>query len=100
MPTFMLMTRLNPETNSSAEDRRKTGKKWLKKVRTLCPSVEWIAHYAVLGPFDFIDIYNAPDVETAHKVSLISRTTGALTAESWQVMEYESYLKLLEDVNI
>ena len=100
MPTFMLMTRLNPESDSSAEGRRKTGKQWLKKVNKLCPGVEWVAHYAVLGPFDFVDIYKAPDVETAHKISLISRSSGALTAESWQVMEYERYLQMLEDVNI
>ena len=100
MPTFMLMTRLNPESLSTAESRRKTGKQWLRKVKKLCPGVEWIAHYAVLGPFDFVDIYRAPDDETAHKVSLISRSTGALSAESWQVMEYDRYLKMLEDVNI
>ncbi len=100
MPTFMLMTRLNPESLSTAEDRRKTGKQWLKKVKKLCPGVKWIAHYAILGPFDFVDIYHAPDDETAHKVSLISRSTGALSAESWQVMEYDRYLKMLEDVNI
>jgi uncharacterized protein with GYD domain len=62
--------------------------------------VEWIAHYAVLGPYDFVDIYRAPDNETAHKISLISRSAGALTAESWQVLEYDRYLKLLADVNI
>ncbi len=100
MPTFMLLTRLNPESLSTAEGRRKTGKQWLKKVKKLCPGVEWIAHYAVLGPFDFVDIYHASDDETAHKVSLISRSTGALSAESWQVMEYDRYLKMLEDVNI
>jgi uncharacterized protein with GYD domain len=100
MPKFMLMTTLNPEAHSSAEGRRSAGKQWLKKVKKLCPGVRWIAHYAVLGPFDFVDIYDAPDVETAHRVSLISRSAGALTAESWQVMEYENYLRLLEDVNI
>ena len=100
MPTFMLMTRLDPESHSSAEGRRRIGKQWLKKVKKICPEVEWISHYAVLGPFDFVDIYRAPDTETAHKISLISRSAGALTAESWQVMEYERYLQLLADVNI
>jgi uncharacterized protein with GYD domain len=100
MPKFMLMTTLDQKAHSSAEGRRTAGKQWLKKVRKLCPGVKWIAHYAILGPYDFVDIYEAPDVETAHKVSLISRSAGARTAESWQVMDYDSYLKLLEDVNI
>jgi hypothetical protein len=45
-----------------------------------------------------MDIYDAPDVETAHKVSVISRAEGAVSAESWQAMEYDEFLKLLEDV--
>ena len=45
--------------------------------------IRWIDHYALLGPYDFMDIYEAPDVETAHKISLISRAEGAVSAESW-----------------
>ena len=45
-----------------------------------------------------MDIYDAPDVDTAHKVSLISRAEGALTAESWQAMPYDAYLKLFEAI--
>ena len=98
MPTFVLMTRLAPESVHSAHARKAMGKEWLKKVKTACPEVKFIAHYAILGPYDFMDIYDAPDVETAHKVSLISRTEGAVSAESWQALQYESFLKILEQV--
>src|SRR5512136_2544139 len=94
MPAFVLMTRLSPETMHDGRGRRAVGKEWLKKVKVSCPEVKWIAHYAILGPYDFMDIYEAPDVETAHKVSLISRAEGAVTAESWQALPYDQYLKL------
>lgn len=45
-----------------------------------------------------MDIYEAPDDSTAHKVSLISRSEGAVAAESWPAMSYDQHLKLLEDV--
>jgi uncharacterized protein with GYD domain len=45
-----------------------------------------------------MDIYEAPDVETAHRVSLISRSEGAVTAESWEAMAYDRFLKLMEEV--
>ena len=57
-----------------------------------------VAHYAILGPYDFMDIYEAPDVETAHKVSLVSRAEGAVSAESWQALPYEQFLHLLQQV--
>ena len=74
MPLFVLMTRLTPEASHDARGRRALGKEWLSRVKTSCPDVKWVAHYAILGPYDFMDIYEAPDDETAHKVSLISRS--------------------------
>ncbi len=41
-----------------------------------------------------MDIYDAPSVETAHKVSLITRAEGAVSAESWQAMPYDDFLGL------
>ena len=75
------------------------GKEWLKRVHDSCPEVKWIAHYALLGPYDFMDIYEAVDAETAHKVSYISRCEGAVEAESWHAVPYESYLGLIGDVD-
>ena len=49
MSTFVLMTRLNPETLHGASARRAMGKAWLDKVKTACPEVKFIAHYALLG---------------------------------------------------
>lgn len=97
MPIFVLMTRLAPEALSDPRGRRTAGKAWLSKVSELCPEVRWIAHYAILGAYDFMDIYEAPDMETAHRVSLLSRSEGAATAESWQALPYDRYLKLLEE---
>ena len=99
MPTYVLMTRLAPESLHDARGRRAVGKAWLEKVRSACPDVKWLAHYALLGPYDFMDIYEAPDQETAHKVSLISRAEGALGAESWGALPYDSYLGLLEQLD-
>ena len=96
MPRFVLMTRLAPEAVRDADVRRAMGRAWLHKVKTKCPEVTWIAHYAILGPYDFMDIYDAPDIEVAHKVSLISRAEGAVSAESWQALPYDDFMSLLE----
>ena len=98
MPIFVLMTKLAPETLHDTKGRKSSGKGWLKKVEKCCPSVKWIAHYAILGPYDFMDIYEAPDSETAQRISLISRAAGAISAESWQALPYDKFLKLLKEV--
>ncbi len=99
MPIFVLMTRMAPAALHDASGRKSMGKDWLHKVKEACPKVKWLAHYAILGPYDFMDIYEAPDVETAHRVSLISRAGGALSAESWQALPYEDFLKILAQVS-
>ena len=98
MPTFVLMSRLTPDSVHDARGRRAMGKEWLKRVKKLCPEVKFIAHYAILGPYDFMDIYDAPDGESAHRVSLISRSEGAVSAESWQALPYERFLTLLGEI--
>jgi len=98
MPIFVLMTKHSPSSMCDAQSRKQMGKEWLFKVKETCPEVKWIAHYAILGPYDFMDIYEAPDDETAHKVSLISRYEGALEAESWQALEYTDFLKVLREI--
>ena len=98
MPTFVLMTRLGPGGIKDAEDRKSRGEDWIATVHRACPDVKWIAHYALLGRYDFMDIYEAPDEESAHKVSLISRRAGAATAESWPAISYDQHLKLLAEV--
>jgi uncharacterized protein with GYD domain len=92
------MTRLKPGELKDASARAKAGRDWLERVNAACPEVKWRAHYALLGPYDFMDIYEAPDMETAHKVSMISRAAGALTAESWEALPYERYLELMEEI--
>ena len=95
MPHFVLMTRLAPGSLHDVETRRSMGKEWLQKVKAACPDVKWLAHYALLGQYDFMDIYEAPDNETAHKVSLLSRSEGAIAAESWPALPYDRFLDVL-----
>ena len=99
MALFVLMTRLAAGSVRDADTRRAMGKEWLHKVGQRCPGVKWVAHYALLGPYDFMDIYEAPDVETAHKVSMISRAEGAVTAESWEALAYDRFLAALSEIS-
>lgn len=94
MSIYILATKLQ----ILVKDRKKQGEKFLKLVKEKVPNVKWIAHYAVLGPYDFIDIFEADNEHEAAKVSLLSRTAGAVFAESWTAIKYTEFLKLVEDL--
>ncbi|MDQ1265855.1 MAG: hypothetical protein QG635_1007 [Bacteroidota bacterium] len=98
MKTFILMTKLSPEVNKKMKERAKNGRAWLDQVKEKCPDVKFKAHYAVFGPFDFLDIYEAPDEETAAKVSMISLENGAFESQSLLALPYKRFLELAEKI--
>jgi uncharacterized protein with GYD domain len=98
MKTFILLTKLSPETSKMMKDREKLGRDWLGQVKEKCPEVKFIAHYALLGRYDFLDIYEAPDEETAGKVSMISLSNGAFQSESLFAIPYKRFLELTEEI--
>ena len=98
MQTFVLMTKLAPEMSKKIKDQEKLGRVWLDQVKEKCPEVNFVAHYALLGPYDYLDIYEAPNEEIAAKVSLISLQTGAFQAESWVAIPYKRFIELTGEI--
>ena len=96
MPTFVLMTRLRPESVHDARGRREKGQGWLKKVQTLCPQVKWIAHYAILGPYDFINILEAPTNEVVSRVAIELGSRGTLQPTTMAAMRLDDFIKNLK----
>ncbi len=98
MKTYVLMTKLSPDQLRSPKQREEMGRDWMDMVREKCPQVKFLSHYALLGEYDFLSIYEAPDEETAAKVSLISLSHGALSAESWTAIPYKRYIELTQEL--
>lgn len=99
MQTYILLTKLGSQASSQFKDRAKSSHDWYNLVKHNCPEVKFISHFALLGQYDFLDIYEAPNEETAAKVSLISRMNGALTAESLIAIPHNRFLELSEELS-
>jgi uncharacterized protein with GYD domain len=98
MPTYVLMTKLGSGALKDPRGRREAGNEWKAKVEHAVPAIRWVSHYALLGRYDFLDVYEAPDDAAALQVSLLSRELGAAAAESWPATPYGEYLPLAEKV--
>jgi uncharacterized protein with GYD domain len=96
--TYILLTKLSPEISQKIKERAKLGRAWLDQVKKKCPEAKFVSHYALLGAFDFIDIYEAPNEEVAAKVSMISLSNGAFQAESLMAIPYKRFLELIEEI--
>ncbi|HUV30556.1 MAG TPA: GYD domain-containing protein [Acidobacteriota bacterium] len=102
MKTFVMMTKVASqdaalvEVASRLQHRERLGTTWVDKVKEKCPQVKFLAHYLLLGPWDYMDIYEAPDEEVAAMVSIISRAHGAHQVESWVAIPNKQLDKLGE----
>ena len=98
MAKFILATRLSSDYLKELTENEDLGKKWLNAIKEKCPEVQFLAHYFILGPYDFIDIFEAPNEKIATKVSLITQSMGATLAQTWTLLEYSQFKKLLKEI--
>ena len=97
--TYVLMTKLSASSLRDPRGLRDAGREWMARVKELCPDLRWRSHYALIGPFDFMDVYDAPDEAAAFRVALLSRELGAARAESWPALDYADFLDVADDVD-
>jgi uncharacterized protein with GYD domain len=78
-----MLTRLSPEALTHPGAVADLNKKVEERIRQECAGVKWLANYAVLGPCDYLDVFEAPDPDTATRVALLFRSFGHSTTETW-----------------
>ena len=104
MKTFVLMSKLNPkggtlvEVATTLRDNAKVARSWIDRAKKVCPEANFVAHYAILGSYDFMDIYEAPTEETAAKISMLCSADGIFTVESWTAIPRQRMLELAEQM--
>jgi uncharacterized protein with GYD domain len=96
MSTYVILTRVSPEaiTTPQALDRLETEVK--QHIEQECPSVKWVANYAIMGPYDYLDVFEAPDNDTAMKVSTIIRSFGHASTELWPATEWSQFKQIIK----
>lgn len=98
MSTFVMLTRLSHVALKSPDKLEELERQVMERIRAKCTDVEWLSSYAVLGPYDYIDVFRAPDVEAATKVATIVRTFGHAQTEVWAATEWERFKDVIRDL--
>ncbi len=94
MATYVMLTKLAPEALKRPSAVSELNKQVEERLRRECPEVKWISNYAVLGPCDYLDIFEAPNAETATRVALLVRSFGHATTETWIATPWAKFVEL------
>ena len=97
MSTFIMLTRLAHGALHAPQALEQLEQEVKARVREQFGegTIEWLASYAVLGPYDYVDIFRAPDIDAAMKVATIIRTFGHAHTEVWAATEWSQFKDMI-----
>jgi uncharacterized protein with GYD domain len=96
MATFVMLIKMSPELAKDFKSMEAIGKQVGAKYKTACPDVKVSHHLALLGPYDFMDLFEAPNEEVAYRMASVIRSSGmASEVVIWPAITF-TYEKMLE----
>ncbi len=94
MPTYVMLTNLTDEG-------RKTLKECPERIKDVNIEVEYmgarlVSQYALMGPYDFVNILEAPDNETMSRIAVELGSRGTLQAMTLSAIPIDDFIRGLE----
>jgi uncharacterized protein with GYD domain len=97
MPTYIMVTKLTPGSLGQLRSVEEVGRDIGERVKAHAAEVKWLSHYALLGRYDFLDVFEAPNESVAAEVSLLTAAVGSATTETWTAIPYDRFVQISKE---
>ncbi len=91
MAVYVMLTKLTDEGRKTLKEKPQRIKEVNKEVEAM--GVKILAQYALLGPYDFINILEAPDNITVSKVATELGSRGTLQTMTMAAMSLDDFIQ-------
>jgi uncharacterized protein with GYD domain len=93
MQTFVMLSRIQPGAVSSSDEFKATAAKVRKMIETEVPEAKWVGSWSLMGRYDVLDVFQAPDLQHAATVSAIVRFHAKCETETMAAEDWSSFVK-------
>lgn len=94
MPTYIMLSALTDDGAKTVKQRPERIKEVNTEVEAL--GVKVVSQYAVLGPYDFVTIVEAPDSETVARVSIELGARGSVKILTLTAIPIDDFIARLK----
>ncbi len=94
MPYYVVLSRLTDEGRKTIKERPGRVSEVNRELEKM--GVKVIEQFAVLGPYDFVNIIEAPDNNTVMKMSVEMGSRGSVELLSMPALKVEEFIKLMK----
>ena len=94
MPKFVMLSTLGPDGSQRLRESPERVREVSAEVEAM--GVRVLEQFAVLGQWDFINILEAPDVETMAKVAMTLAARGTLKTMTLPIVDIEPFITALK----
>ena len=94
MAKFVMLTTLTDEGRKTISENPGRIKEVNKEVEAMGAKI--LAQYAVLGPYDFVNIVEAPNNEAVSKVAIALGSRGTLQTMTMAAMDVDAFVGSLK----
>jgi uncharacterized protein with GYD domain len=95
---FVLLSKISLEGVRQVQSLAQMDQKFQEQLEARYPEVERIVSYALLGAYDFLHIFEAPDAKVAAKVALLANTFGVSSTETLTAIPFDEFREILDQV--
>jgi uncharacterized protein with GYD domain len=93
MPIYVILTNLTDEGRKTVKDNPERIKEVNKEVEAM--GVRILTQHVVMGPYDFVNILEAPDNETVVKVAMELGSRGTLQTMTMAAVSLNAFIESL-----
>ena len=99
MTTYVLLSKVAAASATELTDLSEMDKLFDMELAESLPDVSRIASYALLGAYDFMHIFEAPNVATAAKVALLANRFGVSSTQTLTAIPFSEFKELAHDMS-